>query len=156
MIKERFSLLDKEGIRGHRDNYWITKSGKRRLISWRNSSITAPSGSINFIVSIGIDVTDLKQTEAQLHESEARFRDIARASGDWFWEIDENRRFTYLSARYQEVTGTDPADLLGKNLLELGEERGQPEIYRKAFEDAAKQFRAREPYRDIRLDLVDG
>lgn len=39
----------------------------------------------------------LERSEATLRESEARCRDFALASSDWFWETDENHRFRYLS-----------------------------------------------------------
>ena len=51
-----------------------------------------------------------------LESSEARFRDVAEASSDWIWETDRELRFTYLSARFCEVTGIAAATLLGKTL----------------------------------------
>ena len=51
-----------------------------------------------------------------LESSEARFRDVAEASSDWIWETDRELRFTYLSARFCEVTGVAAASLLGKTL----------------------------------------
>ena len=39
----------------------------------------------------------LERSEATLRESEARCRDFALTSSDWFWETDEKHRFTYLS-----------------------------------------------------------
>jgi two-component system cell cycle sensor histidine kinase PleC len=39
----------------------------------------------------------LERSEATLRESEARCRDFALTSSDWFWETDEQHRFTYLS-----------------------------------------------------------
>jgi PAS domain-containing protein len=39
-----------------------------------------------------------------LRESEARCRDFALTSSDWFWETDENHRFTYLSDHIREFS----------------------------------------------------
>ncbi len=38
-----------------------------------------------------------KQAEEALRESEARYRALTELSTDWYWEQDENLRFTYLS-----------------------------------------------------------
>ena len=51
----------------------------------------------------------LERSEATLRESEARCRDFALTSSDWFWETDENHRFTYLSDHIRAF-GQDPAD----------------------------------------------
>ncbi|MFT5505941.1 MAG: PAS domain S-box-containing protein [Gammaproteobacteria bacterium] len=47
-------------------------------------------------------------------EKESRFLDFASAASDWFWEMDEQLRFTYFSNRFEEVTGASPGSLLGK------------------------------------------
>ncbi len=40
-----------------------------------------------------------------LEISESRIRDMADVSADWFWEMDADLRFAYLSERFEEVTG---------------------------------------------------
>jgi len=40
-----------------------------------------------------------------LRVSESRIRDMADVSADWFWEMDADLRFAYLSERFEEVTG---------------------------------------------------
>lgn len=47
----------------------------------------------------------LDQSQQAVIESEKLFRDIAKASSDWLWEIDEKECFTYLSERFNQVTG---------------------------------------------------
>lgn len=49
-----------------------------------------------------------------LEESEARFRDFADASSDWFWETDAQHRFTWLSERLGELLGVPTSTFLGK------------------------------------------
>ncbi|MCZ6772908.1 MAG: MASE1 domain-containing protein, partial [Proteobacteria bacterium] len=48
------------------------------------------------------------KNEEALRESEGRFKDIANASADWFWEMGPDLRFTYLSERFFEITGFRP------------------------------------------------
>jgi len=61
-----------------------------------------------------------QQTEAALQESEARFRDFAETSADWFWEQDSEFRFTYISTSHFEVTGLHPEENYGKTRREIG------------------------------------
>ena len=60
----------------------------------------------------------LQQREAALFESKQRFQDFANASSDFYWEMDETLRYSYFSPRFQEITGVDPKDMLGKTFKE--------------------------------------
>lgn len=87
-----------------------------------------------------------------LRESEERFRDFAEASSDWFWETDNQDRFTFVSGRVSELLGFQPEDLIGKTRSELGITRqgkrpsGGPRSgeARKAFRDVEYLARDRE------------
>ena len=52
---------------------------------------------LNALVAIVIDQLEARVAHSVAEEGEARFRDIAEASGEWIWESDENHRFTYIS-----------------------------------------------------------
>lgn len=54
-----------------------------------------------------------------LERSEERFRDIAEVSSDWLWEVDSLGTLTYLSERFEQVTGFSPDEWLGKPLHRL-------------------------------------
>ena len=54
-----------------------------------------------------------------MEANEERFRDIAESATDWLWEVDEEQRITYLSARFGEVTGQAPAQWIGQPLKRL-------------------------------------
>ena len=53
-------------------------------------------------------------------ESERRFKDFAAAASDWYWEMDEQLRFSYFSDRFSEITGVPKEALLGKTRRETG------------------------------------
>ena len=65
------------------------------------------------IQSTVIDVTERRRAEEGLRWSEQRFRDFADTAADWFWELDADLRLSYLSERYQEITGNSAQTLLG-------------------------------------------
>ncbi|QQZ44492.1 EAL domain-containing protein [Pseudomonas sp. SK3(2021)] len=54
-----------------------------------------------------------------LAASEERFRDVAEASSDWIWEVDGQLHFTYLSERFQVVTGLSRDSCLGRPVDEI-------------------------------------
>ncbi|MDR8389285.1 EAL domain-containing protein [Pseudomonas sp. JL2] len=61
----------------------------------------------------------LQSSQAALSTSEARFRDVVEASSDWVWEIDADRRFTYLSERFEDVTGLSRDAWIGAAMDDL-------------------------------------
>ncbi|WP_350616070.1 EAL domain-containing protein [Pseudomonas sp. HY7a-MNA-CIBAN-0227] len=63
--------------------------------------------------------SSLHASQTALATSEARFRDVAEASSDWIWEIDSELRFTYLSERFETVTGLCRALCIGRPIDDL-------------------------------------
>ncbi|HEX8544021.1 MAG TPA: EAL domain-containing protein [Pseudomonas sp.] len=61
----------------------------------------------------------LQTSQQALATSEARFRDVVEASSDWIWEIDAEWRFTYLSERFEIVTGLSRQDWIGAAIDDL-------------------------------------
>ena len=61
----------------------------------------------------------LTQSQQELANSEARFRDLAEAASDWIWETDEHGRLIYLSSRFHRLTGHQIADWTGEHIDRL-------------------------------------
>ncbi len=74
------------------------------------------------LVSYGsiTDITERKLAETRLQDSEARFRSLTDLSSDWYWEIDENFRFTNFVGYRDGKSIMTQADSLGKTRWELG------------------------------------
>jgi PAS domain S-box-containing protein len=69
-----------------------------------------------FIGSVAVftDITELKSQSRALEESEARLRDLAETASDWFWEMDVDLRFTYMSDNVERIVGVPPEWHYGK------------------------------------------
>jgi len=60
-----------------------------------------------------------REITREQEKSEDRFRDFAHSSSDWFWEMDENLRFTLISDSYESMLGIDRGRILGSSRLEV-------------------------------------
>jgi PAS domain S-box-containing protein len=49
----------------HHENHWLTKDGRQRLISWSNTALRDARGSVKFLISCGVDVTEQRGAEKE-------------------------------------------------------------------------------------------
>ncbi len=101
----------------------------------------------------GVDVTEIVNAELALKNAEERLRDFAESSSDWFWEMDADLRFTFLSASVEKMIGVPREWYYGKSRAEVRSEETQDE----SWLEHLSQLRDRQPFRDfiVRLDLDD-
>ena len=90
-------------------------------------------------------VRRLRISEQELRVSETRFRDMAEISGDWFFEMDAELRFTMISDRFFELVDRDPKDLIGKRRDELS----QDQLHQSDWQQHIADLQARREFRNF-------
>lgn len=70
--------------------------------------------------------TALARSVSEKQSAEARFKDLAEAASDWFFEQDENLRFTFVSSRFEELTGIPASRLIGQKRWDGAGGLGKP------------------------------
>ena len=83
------------------------------------------------------DVTARINAEQKLRDSEQRFKDYSHVASDWFWELDENLIFSYVSENFEAVTGEPPEHFLGKHRGEIRPTGIDDQTWEKFLEDLA-------------------
>jgi len=79
----------------------------------------------------------LDQSQAKLATSEQRFRDLAVVSGDWFFEIDSDLTFTYVSDGFYQRSGLAQEDVIGLPSQALALEDARSPHWRRHLDDLA-------------------
>ncbi|RZN36703.1 MAG: PAS domain S-box protein [Methanosarcinales archaeon] len=88
-----------------------------KIVGWReNYAYKLPSGEI---VAIYDDVTEQKQMEESLAESEEKHRTLVETLTDLVFIIDLEGRFTYLSPIFEDITGYPVRDFIGRSFTEV-------------------------------------
>ena len=99
------------------------------------------------------DISGRMRMERQLEAERRRLRDFSNSTADWFWEVDENLRFTYLSESFKSFNGLSAQDLLGVSLRDIyaRDTLNPAEAKAKGIE----RFATQEPFRDVEVAYED-
>lgn len=95
------------------------------------------------------------KADAELARSQMILEDVLDISTDWFWEIDADLRFTFLSHSFKRVFDRDPSTYIGKRRSELAPPETRAEV--DAYETMLRQQRpfSNMLYPDIRPGRPD-
>ena len=97
----------------------IRKDGARMYIEVSVSLIARPEEKPTGFRGIARDITERRRAEAELRESEEKFRNLVESINDVIYEIDSQGVIVYVSPIVKDVFGYDPADAIGKNFIEF-------------------------------------
>jgi PAS domain S-box-containing protein len=97
------------------------------------------NGTITSFIAIKIDITNRKEMENALRESEARWNFALEGSGDGVWDWNAQTNEVYFSHQWKLMLGY--ADHEISNMLEEWETRMHPDDKVRCFEDLDKHFK---------------
>ncbi len=93
----------------------------------RGIVVCDPTGRTVRSVGSIIDISDRRQIEERLRESERLFRYLVETSNDLVWIVDRDGCWKYLSPRAtRQIFGCEPEDLMGKRLIDTQPEADRP------------------------------
>jgi len=109
----------------------ISDSGdlSKRVSMTGNDELSNLADAINgMLVALEQSQTERKRAEEALRESEQRFRDVTRTTGDWIWEVDAEGRYTYASPVVEQVLGYMPEEVMGRHYYDFFHPDGREEL----------------------------
>ncbi|ARJ65957.1 hypothetical protein WV31_09980 [Magnetospirillum sp. ME-1] len=127
---------------------------RHRLGNGEERDVEVHSGQVDvsgkpLLLSVIHDVTDRRKLAEEVQREKDRFEAFAEVSSDWFWEMDQDLRFSWFSDRFQVVTGVPAETILGKHrqdiILEI-----EPEYLERHLDD----LRNHRPFRDFEYPIA--
>ncbi len=113
----------------------IRKDGTKRYIQASVSLIKNPSGQPTGFRGIVRDITERKQAEEALAESEEKFRAMTAAAADAITVMDNQGRIAYWNPAAERMFGYLPQEAIGKELHSVLAPRRYHEAFKKGFEN---------------------
>ena len=130
----------------------LSAAEEAMLANWRRPSLFVAFGTLCAAMGFALLLRalirrsrSLERSEATLRESEARCRDFALTSSDWFWETDEKHRFTYQSDHIRAF-GQDPRTRIGRTRTDLAVDIASETV---KWQEHLAVLDRHEPFRDF-------
>jgi diguanylate cyclase (GGDEF)-like protein/PAS domain S-box-containing protein len=111
---------------------------------YNKATFNKSDGAVAGLIGTITDISELKEAESALRDSEARFRDLTELSSDWYWEQDADLRFTQISSKVHEFSLGAEEDI-GKTRWEVPRVQMTEEQWRPHKAALA----ARQPFQDF-------
>jgi PAS domain S-box-containing protein len=125
----------------------------KRWIAARGQFVRGPRGEVLRRMGTMIDITERKEAEERLRESEQRFRTVANAAPVMIWMADSDRLCTFASKGWCDFTGRTLEQQLGNGWAE----GVHPEDMGRCLEASQRHFGARQEFTiEYRLRRYDG
>ena len=71
----------------HRDGHWVWVHSRGQVAS------REPDGSPGWMYGMHLDITERKEAENNLIESQILYKELLNVASEWYWETDEHHRF---------------------------------------------------------------
>ena len=96
----------------------ILKDGKLHDLEITKTKLLDSSGEVVGIIGILVDITERKQAELKLKQSEAHFRFIAESAQALIWVADTQMQYTWFNKMWLDFTGRSLEQELEHNWVE--------------------------------------
>ena len=101
------------------ENRWLTHDGGLSLIAWSATALLDAQHQVAFIIATGIDVTEQRQAEETLRESEARYRQLVEGSLGMVCTHDLDGVLISINTNAARSLGYEVDEMLSVSLMEL-------------------------------------
>ncbi len=131
---------------------WVKNSeGEERLLSVTKTPKLDDDGKVEYVICTAEDITERREYEKALRESEKKYRLLVENLNEGVWVIDKEGYTTFVNPRMAEILGYNEEEMLGKHLFSFMDEQGV-EIAKHNLEKRKQGLREQHEFEFCRKD----
>jgi PAS domain S-box-containing protein len=154
-LAEKYRADDKRIMESGETEYFEEKyiqNGQEVFVQTAKKPLKDEKSNTIGILGIFWDITERRQIEEALKESEERYRTIIEFSNDMIWTLDTEGCFLFFNKRSEQITGYKLEDWRGKSFTPLIQKEELPkiiEVFHKTLSGEPQQY-------EVTVKKVDG
>lgn len=139
------------GVPFNQEIYNYSKDGRGYWVALSIAPIYQETGELEGFIAVQTDITERKQAEATVRESESYYRCIVETASEGVWMFDAESITTFANCRMAEMLGYTVEEMLGRSLFEFIDAESR-EIAESYVERRRQGIRERHDFRFTRKD----
>lgn len=115
LVKERFADLLAGAAPQYHENDCLLRDGSRRLIAWSDTVLRDAQGVPEYLIGIGVDVTEQRRMEQALRYSRQQYQAVSELTSDYAYALtvdaEGQLHFEWVTDAFTRITGYTPDEL---------------------------------------------
>ena len=96
----------------------VWPDGTMRWVAATGKFYYSPNGEPERMLGMAVDITDRKQSEDALRETEKRYRRIVETANEGVWLLDSKFDTSYVNRQMAEMLGYEPGEMVGRSVFD--------------------------------------
>ena len=139
------------GVPFNQEIYNYSKDGRGYWVALSIAPIYQETGELEGFIAVQTDITERKQAEATVRESESYYRCIVETASEGVWMFDAESITTFANCRMAEMLGYTVEEMLGRSLFDFIDAQSR-EIAESYVQRRRQGIRERHDFRFTRKD----
>jgi len=98
---------------------YVDESGNPHILQTTKIPFTTLGNNQQAVLGIAIDITERKEAEVALRESEERYRRIVETTDEGILQMDRNWKITYINRHMADMLNYSPEETIGRSLISI-------------------------------------
>ncbi|MCP4723892.1 MAG: PAS domain S-box protein, partial [bacterium] len=118
-VSRLFNILIAAKIATANESVIRTADGRIIPVEWHRRIVFKPDGEIDYYINLGIDISERKEAESALIESEKKYRILAETAFAGIILLDENEVITYANPAFCDMAGSNFKEIANRKLSDV-------------------------------------
>ena len=115
-VRKVFEHFVETSIPARIEIHWLNRAGEPHVFDWSNTVLTDDQGVPEYLVTVGIDMTDAKKNAEALRIESEKNKVLLRNASDGIHIVDFDGTLIEASDSFFAMLGYDRAEMLGMNV----------------------------------------